>query len=54
MYDGEFMYDDPMMPEGEGWHVALDLRDAARAEIVRHCGEPDLVEVEYESERSPR
>ncbi len=44
----------PILPEGEGWHVALDLRDAARAEIVRHCGEPDLVEVEYESERSPR
>ena len=44
----------PVQPEGEGWQVALDLRDAARAEIVRHCGEPDLVEVEYESERSPQ
>jgi 1-acyl-sn-glycerol-3-phosphate acyltransferase len=43
----------PIQPEGEGWQVALNLRDAARAEIVRHCGEPDLVEVEYESERSP-
>lgn len=44
----------PVQPEGEGWQVALNLRDAARAEIVRHCGEPDLVEVEYESERSPQ
>lgn len=44
----------PVQPEGEGWQVALDLRNAARAEIVRHCGEPDLVEVEYESERSPQ
>jgi hypothetical protein len=27
--------------------VALDLRDAARAEIANYCGEPDLVEVDY-------
>ena len=30
-------------PSGEGWQVALNLRDAARAEIARYCGEPDLV-----------
>ena len=40
----------PVSPEGmaeEGagdpWAVAVRLRDAARAEILRHCGEPDLV-----------
>lgn len=34
----------PVMPSGKGWQVALDLRDAARVEIARYCGEPDLVE----------
>jgi 1-acyl-sn-glycerol-3-phosphate acyltransferase len=34
----------PVAPAGEGWKVALNLRDAARAEIARHCGEPDLVD----------
>jgi len=37
----------PIVPSGEGWQVALDLRDAARAEIAKYCGEPDLVEVDY-------
>ena len=34
----------PIAPEGEGWQVALNLRDAARREIRRHCGEIDLTE----------
>ncbi|MDX2456108.1 MAG: 1-acyl-sn-glycerol-3-phosphate acyltransferase [Gammaproteobacteria bacterium] len=34
----------PVTPSGKGWQVALDLRDAARIEIARYCGEPDLVE----------
>jgi 1-acyl-sn-glycerol-3-phosphate acyltransferase len=34
----------PIAPEGEGWQVALNLRDAARREISRHCGEIDLTE----------
>lgn len=34
---------EPVQPQGEGWQVALDLRDAARHEIAEHCGEPDLV-----------
>jgi 1-acyl-sn-glycerol-3-phosphate acyltransferase len=34
----------PITPQGEGWQVALDLRDAARREISRYCGEPDLIE----------
>ncbi len=28
--------------DGETWTLALKLRDAARSEILRHCGEPDL------------
>jgi 1-acyl-sn-glycerol-3-phosphate acyltransferase len=33
---------DPVAAQGEDWAAALDLRDRARAEILRHCGEPDL------------
>ncbi len=33
---------------GDRWAAALELRDAVRAQILRHCGEPDL---EYESNR---
>lgn len=29
-------------PQGKDWNAALQLRDQARAEILRHCGEPDL------------
>jgi 1-acyl-sn-glycerol-3-phosphate acyltransferase len=32
----------PVMPEGEDWNATLRLRDQVRAEIARHCGEPDL------------
>ena len=32
----------PIAPEGSDWKAALRLRDAARAEILRQCGEPDL------------
>jgi acyl carrier protein len=32
----------PVMPEGSDWAAALKLRDAVRAEILRHSGEPDL------------
>jgi len=34
----------PVTHSGEGWQVALDLRDAARREIAEYCDEPDLVE----------
>ena len=34
----------PITPSGEGWQVALDLRDEARVEIASYCGEPDLVD----------
>lgn len=29
-------------PKGDGWSAAIKLRDEARAEILRQCGEPDL------------
>ncbi|MDH4284222.1 MAG: 1-acyl-sn-glycerol-3-phosphate acyltransferase, partial [Gallionellaceae bacterium] len=32
----------PVAPEGNDWAAAIRLRNAARAEILRHCGEPDL------------
>ena len=32
----------PLMPRGSDWNAAVALRDAARAEILRRCGEPDL------------
>jgi acyl carrier protein len=32
----------PVAPEGEDWAAAVKLRDAVRARILRHCGEPDL------------
>jgi 1-acyl-sn-glycerol-3-phosphate acyltransferase len=32
----------PIAPTGTDWAAAVRLRDAARAEILRHCGEPDL------------
>jgi 1-acyl-sn-glycerol-3-phosphate acyltransferase len=32
----------PIAPEGADWSAAVRLRDRVRAEILRHCGEPDL------------
>jgi 1-acyl-sn-glycerol-3-phosphate acyltransferase len=32
----------PIRPQGGDWSAAVKLRDAARDEILRHCGEPDL------------
>ncbi|MEO8144101.1 MAG: AMP-binding protein [Betaproteobacteria bacterium] len=32
----------PVAPEGSDWAAAVKLRDAVRAQILRHCGEPDL------------
>ncbi|MDJ1157008.1 AMP-binding protein [Chelatococcus sp. SYSU_G07232] len=32
----------PLQPAGAAWQAAVKLRDAARAAILRHCGEPDL------------
>jgi 1-acyl-sn-glycerol-3-phosphate acyltransferase len=32
----------PILPAGSDWGAAVRLRDAARAHVLRHCGEPDL------------
>ncbi|HEX6318831.1 MAG TPA: lysophospholipid acyltransferase family protein, partial [Burkholderiales bacterium] len=32
----------PIQPEGDDWNATLRLRDSVRAEILKHCGEPDL------------
>jgi 1-acyl-sn-glycerol-3-phosphate acyltransferase len=34
----------PVEPGGSDWGAAIRLRDAARAEMLRLCGEPDLSE----------
>jgi 1-acyl-sn-glycerol-3-phosphate acyltransferase len=33
---------EPIMPSGSDWAAAIELRNRARAEIARQCGEPDL------------
>mgnify|MGYP001603265884 CR=1 FL=1 len=33
----------PLSPQGEDWRAAVDLRDRARAEILRASGEPELI-----------
>ncbi len=40
----------PIRPEAAGFEAALKLRDAARAEILNHCGEPDLAEQPAQSQ----
>jgi 1-acyl-sn-glycerol-3-phosphate acyltransferase len=32
----------PIAPEGNDWNAAVRLRDLVRAEVLKHCGEPDL------------
>jgi acyl carrier protein len=32
----------PIEPTGSDWSAAVELRDRVRAEILKHCGEPDL------------
>ena len=33
----------PVEARGSDWAAAVALRDQVRAEILKHCGEPDLV-----------
>jgi len=35
---------DPLSAEGPDWRAAVALRDKAREWILRHCGEPDLLQ----------
>jgi len=37
----EVIVESPIMPDGDDWSAAVRLRDAARAVILRHCGESD-------------
>jgi 1-acyl-sn-glycerol-3-phosphate acyltransferase len=37
-------FSEPIQPQGNDWGAAVRLRDAARAEILRRCAEPDLGE----------
>ena len=32
---------EPIAPEGSDWNAAVRLRDRVRAEVLKHCGEPD-------------
>jgi 1-acyl-sn-glycerol-3-phosphate acyltransferase len=32
----------PVAPEGNDWNAAVKLRERVRADILKHCGEPDL------------
>jgi 1-acyl-sn-glycerol-3-phosphate acyltransferase len=32
----------PIAPDGDDWNAILRLRERTRAEILKHCGEPDL------------
>ena len=43
----------PIRPEGSGWPAAVTLRDRAREEILRHCGEPDLAGTRPPVRRKP-
>jgi len=35
-------FSEPIEPTGKGWDAAVALRNRARAQILRLCGEPDL------------
>ncbi|MBI2754775.1 MAG: AMP-binding protein [Betaproteobacteria bacterium] len=43
----------PIEPEGTDWSAAVRLRDRVRAEILKHCGEPDLTPAEVRKEEQP-
>lgn len=38
----EVVIEGPIQAREKGWAGALELRDAAREALLRHCGEPDL------------
>jgi len=35
-------FGEPVAPQGTDWAAAVALRDQVRAQVLRHCGEPDL------------
>jgi len=44
---------EPSAPDGADWAAALRLRDRVRAEILQHCGEPDLAPAVRAEDPSP-
>jgi 1-acyl-sn-glycerol-3-phosphate acyltransferase len=36
-------FGEPVAPDGSDWNAAVRLRDRVRAEILKRCGEPDLL-----------
>ncbi len=44
---------EPIRPRGTDWSAALELRDAVRAVILKHCGEPDLAPAEPPASAAP-
>jgi acyl carrier protein len=36
-------FGEPVMPDGADWNAAVRLRERVRAEILKRCGEPDLL-----------
>jgi 1-acyl-sn-glycerol-3-phosphate acyltransferase len=43
----------PIAPDGTDWAAAIRLRDRARAEILKYCGEPDLAPAVGTEEPAP-
>ncbi len=43
----------PIAAEGSDWNAAVRLRDRVRAEILKHCGEPDLAPVAGRTDAEP-
>jgi 1-acyl-sn-glycerol-3-phosphate acyltransferase len=43
----------PIPPKGNDWNAAVALRDAARAQVVRYSGEPDLVQTPGADDATP-
>jgi 1-acyl-sn-glycerol-3-phosphate acyltransferase len=46
-------FGEPLSAEGSDWAAAVALRDRVRADILKHCGEPDLAPARPADEASP-
>jgi acyl carrier protein len=46
-------FGEPLSAEGSDWPAAVALRDRVRADILKHCGEPDLAPARPADEASP-
>ncbi|MDH4174179.1 MAG: hypothetical protein OEV97_10620, partial [Betaproteobacteria bacterium] len=43
----------PIAADGEDWAASVRLRDRVRAEILKHCGEPDLAPAARKGDATP-